>query len=74
MKLTTWVTIDNDNPAIIEVPVPQGLPKGRHRATIEIDEAPEPPQELELPSTWNWTNWPADSTFSRKDLYDDTGR
>jgi hypothetical protein len=74
MKITTWVNVEEDGPATIEVSLPTGLPKGRHRAIIEIDEATEPAQELIMPPTWNWTNWPADAPFSREDLYDDDGR
>ena len=74
MKITTWIEIEETGTATIEVALPASLPRGRHRATIEIDEATESMSAFELPPTWHWTNWPADAAFGREDIYDDNGR
>lgn len=61
MKITTWIEINDSRPAAIEIALPHGLSTGRHRVTVEIDEASEPVQEFAHPSTELGINWSADT-------------
>jgi len=56
------------------IDIPADIPDGQHQAVIVIAESVNQPQVLQLAPPREWTNWPAESTFSREDLYDADGR
>ena len=63
----------------IENPAPASLPNGFHTAVLAINDAvlespPSTASLFDLLIPMRVAGWPADSTFSREDLYDDTGR
>ena len=63
----------------IIVPIRADLPAGEHRAVLVVDETPSPvlveaaTETFQL-YTFPLTNWPADASFRREDLYGDAGR
>ena len=57
----------------IETIAPTDLAEGDHDVIIQVAEQ-HPTQQLTLSKTWRWDNWPADSRFSREDIYGDDGR
>jgi hypothetical protein len=78
--IETVATIDADG--TLTAKLPPDIEPGQHRVVVVIDEARTEPAErgrsesfpvLEL-HAFPWTNWPADATFRREDLYDDDGR
>lgn len=75
--LEITLTVQPDGTATLELP-PDVLP-GEHRAVLVIEESAQvadrddTPEALQL-HTFALTNWPADATFRREDLYGDDGR
>lgn len=75
--LEITLTVQPDGTATLELP-PDVLP-GDHRAVLVIEETSGPPiveattKPFQL-YTFPLTNWPADATFRREDLYGDDGR
>ena len=75
--IETIITVTSEGEII--VPARADLPAGEHRAVLVIDETArhlstgETPEALQL-YTFALTNWPADATFRREDLYGDDGR
>jgi hypothetical protein len=61
----------------IQVPRNLGLPPGAHRAVLVVEEhrAQAPSQQPLLTlKMLDWSGWPADATYRREEVYDDTGR
>ena len=75
--LEITLTVQPDGTATLELP-PDVLP-GEHRAVLVIEEMAqeadrEQPSDLLQLHTFALTNWAADATFRREDLYGDDGR
>ena len=63
----------------ILVPAIVGLPPGEHKVLLVIEEEPSLPTDsvAELLSelrTFPIEGWPANTTYSRQEIYDDDGR
>ncbi|PDW00249.1 hypothetical protein [Candidatus Chloroploca asiatica] len=71
---TTITVLPNGS---IQIPPRPDLLPGEHRVVLVIEEHPIPSREPVVPlklKMLDWSAWPADSTFRREELYDDSGR